>query len=526
MPCYNPSMRQVIKLKLEVIKQQIRQTVINFKKFIKNYRFLVKPALIFAAIFIIGIFALVRANFNYYDDYGRINEGYQYWDQFGRHLSNFFSTLLHTNTSLADISPLTQFIACIIMGCTAAIAVYVITGKKQFKFYHYLAAVPISLSPYFLECYAYKFDAPYMALSVLASVFPFLFFSNETKRTFYVVAFLSAIVMCMTYQASNGIFFILLLLLELKTLVSQPSVNARLLLKTIKHCVLCALPYLLSMLIFKMLFAPSFNGGYASTTLPALKDIPSTFVTNLFIYLDFVRYDFNATWTGLIAAVLLLFLIFIIIKAKCNKVLALIMSLLFLTCVGIGSFGIYPALEAPLRSPHAMYGITAALGFVCIYTAELMQGKYANLFRLPIFAISWCFFVYAYIYGNALSQQQEYANFRLNQTLTTLSQNNIITKDTKVINVINDPEFAPAILNSVAHYPILERSVYKVYYALDVWGQYKLLNYYGLNVAGEISDNAPLATKNPCYQNDECQILETYYDTIYYNDEAILIELK
>lgn len=37
------------------------------------------------------------------------------------------------------------------------------------------AVVPLGLSPWFLECFSYKFDSPYMALSVLASVIPFIF---------------------------------------------------------------------------------------------------------------------------------------------------------------------------------------------------------------------------------------------------------------------------------------------------------------------------------------------------------------
>ena len=98
-----------------------------------KYRFLLKPTLIFAAIFAVGLLALIRADFNYYDDYGRTNEGYQYWEQFGRYVSNWGATLLHTNQFLAEISPLTQLVACLIMGLASTIAVYAITGVKEFK---------------------------------------------------------------------------------------------------------------------------------------------------------------------------------------------------------------------------------------------------------------------------------------------------------------------------------------------------------------------------------------------------------
>lgn len=491
-----------------------------------KYRFLLKPTLIFAAIFAVGLLALIRADFNYYDDYGRANEGYQYWEQFGRYVSNWGATFLHTNQFLAEISPLTQLVACLIMGLASTIAVYAITGVKEFKVRHYLAGIPIGLSPYFMECYAYKFDAPYMALSVLASILPFLFWDCKHKAVFPVVAFGSALVMCMTYQAANGIFFVLLLLMELKSLLGSSEKLRKVIPKTLKSLLLRALPYAAGMLCFRFLIMPSYDGGYAATTLPPLAELPQTVIGHLQFYAELIWSDFNMIWTILVGLVLVVFLIFLVVRAHCSKVLAAIAGLLFLLYVAVGSFGIYPALEAPLFSAHAMYGITVAFGFICIATVELVQVKYATLLRLPVFLLAWCFFVYAFIYGNVLSRQQDYANFRLGQTITALNQDNILTDETKTVSVLNDPDFAPSIRSSIARYPLLGRSVYKVYYGFDVWGTYKLLNYYDLGVEVLIGNDVTSPEDNPCYQNDECEVIETYYDKIYYNDEAILVEIK
>ena len=486
-----------------------------------KYRFLLKPTLIFAAIFAVGLLALIRADFNYYDDYGRANEGYAGWDNFGRYVSNWGSTLLHTNRFLAEISPLTQLVACLIMGLASAIAVYAITGVKEFKVRHYLAGIPIGLSPYFMECYAYKFDAPYMALSVLASILPFLFWDCKHKAVFPVVAFGSALVMCMTYQAANGIFFVLLLLMELKSLLGSSEKLHKAIPATLKSLFLRALPYAAGMLCYRILLVPGHDEGYVSSVLPPLVELPETFISHLQLYWEIVWSDFNMVWTILVGLVLAVFVVFTVKEARCNKLFAGLAVALFLLCVAVGSFGIYPALETPLFTAHGMYGLTTSFGLVCIAVVELVQVKYATFWRLPVFLIVWCFFVYAFIYGNALSRQQDYANFRLEQTITAISQEGALTDETGTISLQNDPDFAPSIRSSIARYPLLGRSIFKVYYAFDAWGIYKFLNYYGL---GEVTVTP--AEDNLCYQNDECEVIETYYDKIYYNDEAILVEIK
>ena len=512
------------------IKSSYVAALTAIKAFFTHYKFLLKPTLIFTAIYCIGLLAVFRADFNYIDDLGRSLEGYSRWgESFSRYVSDFLSTFIHTNSHLADISPLTQIIAAFLMGLASAISVHVITGAKKFKIRHYIAAIPIGLSPYFLECYSYKFDSPYMALSVLSSVAPFLFLRYKSRKPFYVATFVFALIMCNTYQAASGIFVILLLLLTLKDYLGKDAVesgphlaknNQSTFGQVFKALIVAVIPYAVGLLVYQVFIAKPVN-DYVSTTLPPLLELPQTIVHNLLEYYRLVWFDFNFTWTLLIGLVVLIFVILVVAKSKRHKVASLLLVMLFLATTAVGSFGIYPALTDPLTDPRAMYGICICFGFICIYTVELATGRYIKFLRLPAFAISWCFFVFAFTYGNSLNAQLEYANFRMEQTLTTLSANNVITDDTEYIYIENIPDFAPAIRENVEQYPILSRLVPKVYYGGGhVWGYYKLLHYYDLDMNFSQQDNTCISA------NSSCEVIETMYETIRFDKFSVYVFLK
>src|SRR5699024_10528602 len=121
-----------------------------------------KSLCILTGIFLVGISAILKANFNYIDDMGRIADGYRGWNNFSRFVSTSLSVMIHANDHLADISPLTQLIAVLILSLSGIILLYIVYERKAFSFSELLALIPIGLNPYFLECISYKFDAPYM----------------------------------------------------------------------------------------------------------------------------------------------------------------------------------------------------------------------------------------------------------------------------------------------------------------------------------------------------------------------------
>jgi len=195
------------------IKNKFNKQILK-DKFAK-YNFLLKPFICIFIIFAIAISGILRADFNYVDDLGRIAEGYKKWDNFSRYVSCFLSSFIHTSEYLTDISPLPQLLAVCIMAISAVIMLFVYKGEKKFSFWDILAIIPLGLSPYFLECLSYKYDAPYMAISIFTSIFPLLF-RKRNKILYSFIIIINTLIMCMTYQASSGIFLMFILLIFLK----------------------------------------------------------------------------------------------------------------------------------------------------------------------------------------------------------------------------------------------------------------------------------------------------------------------
>ena len=489
-------------------------TRINMAK-IKSYTFLIKPFLVFCILYTIAFLGIIFAHVNYVDDLGRSMFGYTEWNNFGRYASTGLSYILHTGHYLADISPLGQLIAVVFLSAASTIAIYILIQKQQFAPSHYIAGLLIGVSPYFLECFSYKFDSPYMALSILASFLPLLFYKRTGKNyVFHIVSFLCGILMCTTYQAASGIYFIFIGLLMFNDFVSNRTSFKKAFLVFITQC--C--PFLLGIIFYKIIMMPSITDAiYISNTIPSLANFIPNLFRNLKDYYHNVDFDFCMLWKALIALILGSFVIIPAIKTK--KILMLLYSFLMLSFIAVANFGFYVVLEKPLFAPRAMYGCCASLGLISILLVDWIGKKI--LLNLPIYGIAWCFLVFAFIYGNVLIGQARWDEFRVNMTLSTLTAHNILNDSIESVSFNGTAGHAPEIKNTLEKYPILKRLVF-ISYAGDgwIWGTAKICNYYGLN----IESNNCIA--NTDYNIDNPKELRTYYDNILYNDRKIIINLK
>ena len=162
------------------------------------------PAGILFLLYLAAALPLLSADFYYRDDLRRAATGFRGWEV-GRYLSLLGSVILHTDTYLADISPLPQLAALVILAVSAVMLRRVIGRERRFGFWDYAALFPVAFFPHFLNCLSYKYDAPYMALSIGVSIAPLLF--RRCRRSVYCAGvFVGTLAMCMLYQASSGIF--------------------------------------------------------------------------------------------------------------------------------------------------------------------------------------------------------------------------------------------------------------------------------------------------------------------------------
>lgn len=485
---------------------------------LKSYGFMIKPTLILTAIYTVAYLAIFRANFNYADDMGRVAEGYSGWGYtMSRFLSDFLSTFVHADFYLMDVSPLPQLLAVVFMAISSTIVLYVISGKTSFSFWEYVAVTPLALTPYFLQCISYKYDSPYMALSVLFSVLPLLVLNKRKTYVFCFITLLCNMAVCVTYQAALGIFPMLLLTVCLQRWIENKTAFKQ----TLQIVFLSAIGYVGGVLFFK-LFIMVPTDTYVSNTLPNLGQIVPTVVKNLYFYYYLIFVDFNPLWTLCIICIIILFILKQTICSEKNKAASFTLAALVVVLMMLLVFGLYPALSKPLFDPRAMYGAGAFLSFISVSSVlSTGKGKNIRLFVNPItFMLAWMFFSFSFAYGNALYVQKEYTDFRIIEAVSDIkefySDNNI-----RKIQIEGSIGYSKIINNFPQNYNMMKRLIPVTFCGKDFWGGKGIAQYYGLNL-----DLVWGYTDENLLDMDLPLLKDTMYHTVYGDDSNILVKLK
>lgn len=486
----------------------------EWKEACLEYRCMCKPWIIMFAVYVIGISAILRANFNYRDDLMRVFNGQGGWENYGRYISCFLSWFIHADTYLTDVSPLPQILAAVFMAAAAVTVWYIFSKDKHFTFGNLAALVPLGLSPYFLQCFSYKYDSPYMALSILVSVIPLLFW-KDGYRKYFCIAAAGTLAMCLSYQASSGIFPMLVALVCLKNWNSGDKIQ-----ETLKFALYSAGGYVLGMAFFKIFLMPQAD-TYVSTSLPGIREFFPVVARNFVTYFHYVVKDFKIGWLALIFLLCLGFL-FVMVRESSRKWLASFsMSGIILLIMVMFSFGLYPIFSQPLFAPRAMYGFGI---FVALVGTVVSTAEKAYLAKVPYILLAWCFFVFSFTYGNALREQQDYANFRLEAVVNDLNSLDIMMDGKeKKMQLIGSIGHAPVVKNMLKHNRILKRLVPTQFQAEQKPEEWKFYHNYGLK---KVKRNRHKKTGEYYQKMNLPMLKDTMYHTIRGKDGRILIELK
>lgn len=478
-----------------------------------------KPFFTLFICILIAATPLLLANFNYLDDLGRVAIGYRQWDNYSRYISEYGSILLHAGTNLTDISPLPQLLAIAFLAAAGVLSIFCLKKDKhdRISFFDIAAVLPLAISPYFLECLSYKFDAPYMAFSVLISVFPvWVYKCQGAKRPFCLSSILCTILMCMSYQASSGIYPMLIALITFTLWNSGSTKDALCLAAKGAAC------YLAGLLIFRLLFMPSID-TYVSTSILPLPELIPGFIAQLMAYVRLILSDFKKIWLLLFAFLALFFVLLSVCRSRQNRILAFFVSCLTLAIAFALAFGVYPALAIALEEPRAMFGFGALMAFVAVLAVD---GKYAALPRLCALALSWCFVTFACTYGNALTEQKRFAESRIQLVLQDLNELPELRNGSyKIVSLNGDIGFAPVVERIPDNQQILSRLIPTLFSGGN-WGENYFYCFYGVKNIAMLEDGSPLLDHTDITKLDLPVIKDTMFHTIRGNDECMVIDLK
>lgn len=436
-------------------------------------KWVIKPVLEISIIYFIALLSLFRANFNYIDDLGRVAQGYRNWINWSRFISQELSVLINTQKILTDISPLTQLIAILIIALAGVIIIYTFTEKKTVQLSMIAAVVPLGLSPWFLECFSYKFDSPYMALSVLASVIPFIFWQKDFHK-FIGLSVLGILVMDTTYQAASGIYIIeVLFLCFYKWMYGTRA----------KDCVIwlssAAGSYVMAMIIYRFaLMRPATD--YVSTNSVGVKSLPYLLIHNATQYLKTIYFDCNKAWIILFVLIAVSYIILTVLKSRKNKIFTFFMVLAIVIISTALSYGGYLALAKPLYAPRALYGFSFYVTLIMVMSVAMLQRGY--FIKLLIMMMAWCMIVLSCTYGNALAEQKRYTDFRVQMVINDLNRVAAYNPGHKfAIQINGNIGKAPAVERMQQKWPALRRLVPSTFGSNWGWNQFYFFNYFKLN---------------------------------------------
>ena len=274
---------------------------------------------------------------------------------------------------------------------------------------------------------------------------------------------------------------------------------------------------MLGLVPFK-LFVMRSKSMYVSTSLPPLRDLPSTVIANYRRYFRCLASDFKPAWLIAIALLALAFVFVAVRDSRRGKLPSLVAALAALGLMVLFGFSLYPALETPLFDPRAMYcvgGWIACLSITVMTSRRIVPGK------LVCLGLSWMFILFALTYGNALHIQKEYEDFRIETAARDLSSLEICADGgEKTVQISGSVGHAPVLRNMPQNYQMLNRLVPVSFQGGRIHGQTRFFRYYCPDniIEGDV-DVKDEAHKMPILK-------DTAYHTIRGAGDSILIELK
>ena len=477
----------------------------------RSYDWVKKPFLWLCLLYTFALLALLRADYSYVDDMGRALWGYRGWLDWSRYMTMGLSFLVHSSIHLTDISPVPQLLAIGLMALSGLLVAYTLTGKKEISWPLLLAALPMGLSPWFLECFSYKFDAPYMAVSVLASVLPFLWWGKDEKK-FYIVSFVSLLAMTTTYQASAGIFVIETLFLAFLSWMRGGNSKFIFL-----WMIRAALIYAVALLIFKIFLVRPPIEKYASVDAAPLAMLPTVVVGNATAYLGIVWQDLNLVSQIFVAAMAAFFVLHALRGTKKNRLLTLLASLVFLVITAVLSYGPYLVLEIPFLSPRGLLGIGIWFSFVAISLLSMTEGKGAA--KWLVLLVAWQLMTGASAYGNALADQKRYTDFRVQLLVQDLDRLHLTENNDIQYHLLGDIGKSPLVRNVEQEYPAVKRLIVPTFAFDTTWTQFYFYFYHDLAMH-------TLNKEDPRLYKNLPEVFEGRYHKIQSDGKDVLISLK
>lgn len=459
-----------------------------------------------SALLFVAYFNLMTAHFYYADDVFRNYGGSRSWIGFSRYVSEFFSILVHNNIRLNDIAPLSQFVSIVVASAAVVVLSFSLSGRVDAK--SVLALSAIFMAPCYAECMAYRFDSPYMAISLLFAALPFLFYRD--KAAFCYLSVICLILTCASYQAALSLYILAAIYLFAKDWLESGDAK-----KSLERPLAAALCFAAALLLFKLCFMNKMGDGSDSyfSSQVSLAALPG----NALAYVKTAFSFHGGTFLKALFALSIVLLVAVFVKrAGGNKIAAFALAAGLVIAALVLSYGPYLVFARPVMAPRAFMGFNVFVAFVLLACLNLSGGRaLLRKFSLSVAVLSvYCFVVFMSTYGNCLKNQKEYENFRVQMIISDIAQN--VQKDDRVsVSFEGKMDLCQKNRIAIRNFPIIQRMFYLMPSETALWNE-ELLN--GWNFKCNDAENK--------LTNEYVLIKRTFYHDLYQNNNDFIVVLK
>ena len=478
-------------------------------------------ALIFSVL-LVSYLALLMAHFDFQDDTKRIISGHKSWVGASRYISEILAVFFHANFYINDIAPLTQLIALCVLALTSFLLAFALTGGN-ITWLSAVAATLMGTCPYFVQNMSFKFDSPYMAMSLLFAVLPFLFIGDVFS--FCTTSFICLVLVCSSYQAANSVYIVLAIFCAFKMLGEKESFR-----RVVRFVLLSILCYAATLAFFKLfIMIPTEATIDERNTRIGANMMLSLIKINWLSYMKIVLGNFGNLWIKCFAVLLsFLFVVGGTVFSRRGKLFGFFVSIFSLALMLGLSFGAYLAIGNTVLAARAFMGFDALVAVLAIFVAQCASrlGREKIAWRIGaascICALAWGFCVNATVTGNVFAKQQRYTDFRLSILLGDLGA--FVNKGEKSQCLVCGITGAPASTN-------MDWKNYRIDMGGDNggWMSY-VLQEWNMDVDFvSIESNTNVLERNPELKEKVGSLpllLDNYYHSIYGKDNFFYVLMK
>jgi len=400
----------------------------------KNYLLLNKSsALVIFIIYSVVNINIGLAEYPYIDDIGRQLQGYsKFSEHYSRYLSEYSARLIQGGDHLTELGLTSNILSACFLTLASLILLFVLYSNKKISFITASVSTIIGINPWFLEPLSFRFDNPFMTLSILVSIIP---------------------LMCNSYQASSGVYIIVTM-----TLVFLELLQGSYFKEKIPKIFISMLSYVIGLLLYRIqiFIKPPIFADQAD--IPKGLEMIKIIGVNATGYLNNIFFQSSTIWVLLTIIAIFLLTISVIRLSSTKFLLNFVYMLIWLSLGSVFSYGTYLILSNPyyLMRPRYEYGFGIFLAIILIVSLECVE-KSKILRRGKSFVsglLVFYFLSFSFTYVSSLKQQNEM--FKAQSILLASSLNKYITPEKTVINVNRFLSDSPVFNNTASVYPMLK----------------------------------------------------------------------